>query len=144
MTKLTKAEREELRKIASDFAACEMHIEDVLPGAGMLTTPAATALRALPRLLADIAAAEAELGKAREQHISDMARIAQRHLDAVAERDDAKAKLAALVEASRPFANDQGCDAVHHAVADRHDHREGCPVVARLRAAITAARGGAS
>lgn len=55
-----------------------------------------------------------------------------------------KAKLAALVEAAEPFACDQGCDAVHHPVKDRHDQRENCPVVNRLRAAIAAARGGAS
>lgn len=57
---------------------------------------------------------------------------------------DAKAKLAALVEAAEPFACDQGCDAVHHPVKDRHDQRDNCPVVARLRAAVAAARGGAS
>jgi hypothetical protein len=59
------------------------------------------------------------------------------------QRDAARAKLAALVEAAEPFACDQGCDAVHHPVADRHDQRDNCPVVARLRAAIAAARGGA-
>ena len=41
----------ELRKIAADFAECERHIDDLIPGAPLLTTPAATALRALPALL---------------------------------------------------------------------------------------------
>lgn len=50
------------------------------------------------------------------------------------------AKLAALVKASQPFANDQGCDAVHHGLADRHDQRDTCPVVARLREALAAAK----
>ncbi len=52
----------------------------------------------------------------------------------------AEAKLAALVKASQPFANDQGCDAVHHGLADRHDQRDTCPVVARLREALAAAK----
>ena len=60
-----------------------------------------------------------------------------------AERDTLKAKLAALAKAADPFACDQGCDAVHHPVKDRHDQRDNCPVVARLRVAIAAARGGA-
>ena len=50
------------------------------------------------------------------------------------------AELAALVKASQPFANDQGCDAVHHGLADRHDQRDTCPVVARLREALAAAK----
>lgn len=54
-----------------------------------------------------------------------------------------RGRLAALVKAADPFACDQGCDAVHHPVKDRHDQRDNCPVVARLRAAIAAARGGA-
>ena len=66
------------------------------------------------------------------------------HRDVVDERDALKAKLVALVKAADPFACDQGCDAVHHPFKDRHDQRESCPVVARLRAAIAAARGGAS
>lgn len=56
------------------------------------------------------------------------------------ERDALKAKLAALVKASQPFANDQGCDGVHHDYTDRHDQRETCPVVARLRDALAAAK----
>ena len=56
------------------------------------------------------------------------------------ERDALKAKLAALVKASQPFANDQGCDGVHHGYTDRHDQRETCPVVARLRDALAAAK----
>lgn len=60
--------------------------------------------------------------------------------EAEAERDALKAKLAALVKASQPFANDQGCDGVHHGYTDRHDQRETCPVVARLRDALAAAK----
>lgn len=56
------------------------------------------------------------------------------------EKEAAEAKLAALVKAAEPFACDQGCDAVHHPAKDRHDQRDNCPVVARLRSALAAAK----
>jgi len=79
------------------------------------------------------AALEAEIATLRE-----IARTTQG--DQRAENERLRAALAKLVICSQPFTGDSGCDAVGHAVADRHDARDTCPVVLRLRAAIAEAR----
>lgn len=49
-----------------------------------------------------------------------------------------KSVMKKLADAARPFTSDQACDAVHHPIKDRHDQRDECPIVMRLRKALAA------